>query len=349
MKNTSQGNNSWNSNKKTTTKTIYVTSTIKRNNSLPTFNSNPYNKNIKYFDKRGNTKNDEQVYIKITSGKVYVKVDGRDVDGIDSNGSLYIGGDAEVYVSNGSGDIYGNMASLDSEGSNVVDIGATVVVTASGMSGHGPGGPGGPDGMNGPPGMMGQGQGRGQNPPNMGNQEGNVFNIPDSTANIENEQPTNAPQMEMEQEDTNVIIDTNIDENEVNNLVAEQSNNQNENQNPFDGMKGQNFNQTSNPFENMGGRGGRGGPGGMGGPGGPGMETGVIKQANVQVTVESQEAGTEIILKDNEDNVIISHKPETAYSKILITTPKLVVGANYTVIAGTETQTVTASVDSESS
>ncbi|ORX57287.1 hypothetical protein BCR36DRAFT_345381 [Piromyces finnis] len=194
------------------------------------------------FNKRATDK-ETQVYIKITGGKVYVKVNGNDVDGIDSNGSLYIGGNAEVYVSNGSGDIYGFMAALDADGSNVIDKGATVIATGSSMGGFG--GPGGGSGMGGPPGG---------------------------------------------------------------------------------------FNQTNSSF------GGMGGP-----PGGFGMETGTVKQANIQVSVNAQEAGTEIILKDSDNNVIISHKVETKYSKILISTPQIIAGANYTLIAGTETQTVTAS------
>jgi len=113
--------------------------------------------------------------------------------------------------------------------------------------------------------------------------------------------------------------------------------------NPFGGMGGQNFNQTGNPFGGMGG--GQRGPGGPGGQGGgpPGMESGTVKQANIQVTVNTQEAGVEIILKDSDDNVIVQHKPDAKYSKILISTPQIIAGANYTLITGTETQTVTAS------
>jgi len=80
------------------------------------------------------TGTDGSVYINIVGGKTYVVVEGSDVDGIDSNGVLYIGGEAEVYVSISGGDIYGNMAALDSEGTNAIVSGPTVFVTASSQS-----------------------------------------------------------------------------------------------------------------------------------------------------------------------------------------------------------------------
>jgi len=75
---------------------------------------------------------DGSVYVNIVGGKSYINVTGMDVDGIDSNGVLYIGGKAEVYVSTSGGSIYGTMASLDSEGLNAICRGATVVATAGG-------------------------------------------------------------------------------------------------------------------------------------------------------------------------------------------------------------------------
>jgi len=97
----------------------------------------PFPNDDPFKDPRGppmrSKKDDEQVYVKIVGGKVSVLVDRFDVDGIDSNGALYIGGNAEVSVDNGNGDIFGNMAALDSNGSNTIDVGATVIVTAGGM------------------------------------------------------------------------------------------------------------------------------------------------------------------------------------------------------------------------
>jgi len=201
------------------------------------------------------------------------------------------------------------MASLDSEGSNIIDNGATVIVTASGMNngrmGGGPNGqrPGGPNN-------------NGMNQMNQINQmnQMNQNEIPE----MPNDLPTDMPQM--------------------NNIYNNSTQPQFEGFNP-------NFNQTEfgGPMEGeMKNRGGMGG-----GPGGPGgMESGSIKQANIQITVNSQEAGSEISVTDSEGNIIISHQPETTYSKILISSPKLVEGATYTIVAGTETQTATASVDS---
>jgi len=200
------------------------------------------------------TANDDKVYIRITGGKIYVTVNGFDVDGIDSNGSLYIGGDAEVYVSNASGDIYGFMAALDAEGSNVIDAGVTVIATAGSSGGFG-----------GFPGLQ---------PPGS-----NMTDIPGGFP-------------------------------------------------PPPGM-GPGGNMTDFP------------------PPPPGMEEeGEVKQGRIQVTIESQEAGTELTVKDKDGKVIITHKPTAAFSKILISTPKLKVGDTYTITAGTETQEATATDDS---
>jgi len=80
-----------------------------------------------------NYKNDEQVYIKITGGKVDVRVDGDDLDGIDSNGSLYIGGNAEVYVDTTYGGAFGHVGSIDSDGSKVFEGNVTALITSSGI------------------------------------------------------------------------------------------------------------------------------------------------------------------------------------------------------------------------
>jgi len=84
-------------------------------------------------------KNDNQVYIRITGGKLHVKVSGGDVDGIDSNGSLYIGGDAEVYVDDASGSIFGNMSAIDSSGTGIIDRYVTLFATGSGKTPPPPG------------------------------------------------------------------------------------------------------------------------------------------------------------------------------------------------------------------
>ncbi|OUM67258.1 hypothetical protein PIROE2DRAFT_5316 [Piromyces sp. E2] len=260
----------------TTTKTSLQTSIPKIDSDIDSnSNSSSSNSNSNFnCDIPKNYENDEKVYIRITGGKVYVKINGNDADGIDSNGSLYIGGDATVFVSNDPGDIYGNISALDAEGSNVIDKGASVVVTASkiappppddnfpGMGGPGgPVGPGGPDGFNGPNG-------------------------------------------------------------------------------PGD-------------MEGLGGPGGPGGPNGpngpggmegLGGPCGGSSEKGTVKQANIHIIVDLQEAGSDIIVKDSDGKIIITHQPENMFSEILISTPKLVEGATYTVVAGNVTTTSTATI-----
>jgi len=80
---------------------------------------------------------DGSVYINIVGGRTFITVQGNDLDGIDSNGDLYIGGNAEVYVSNQGGAIYGNMAAFDADGMNAICSGATVIGTAGGSSSSG--------------------------------------------------------------------------------------------------------------------------------------------------------------------------------------------------------------------
>ncbi|ORX46912.1 hypothetical protein BCR36DRAFT_585016 [Piromyces finnis] len=77
----------------------------------------------------GSSGTDGSVYVNIIGGKTFITVQGGDVDGIDSNGVLYIGGNAELYGSTGSGSIYGNMAVLDADGVNAICANATVIAT----------------------------------------------------------------------------------------------------------------------------------------------------------------------------------------------------------------------------
>ncbi|ORX65295.1 hypothetical protein BCR32DRAFT_272797 [Anaeromyces robustus] len=184
----------------------------------------------------GATGTDGSIYVNIVGGKTYVTVQGRDVDGIDSNGVLYIGGIAEVYACNNGGAIYGNMAAFDAEGMNAIDSNAVVIATAGGSSSGGRW------------------------------------------------------------------------------------------KRQFPGSQGR-----------PGGQGGQGGPGG-----GFGMETGKIYQPNIQTSITSQKAGTLLTVKDQSGNVIASFTPINDYSSILVTSPKMVVGQTYTIIAGTSTQTAVA-------
>jgi len=76
--------------------------------------------------------NDYQVYIRITGGKVDVRAYGDDLDAIDANGSLYIGGNAEVYASAHYGAAFGHISAIDADGSKIINSNSTAFVTASG-------------------------------------------------------------------------------------------------------------------------------------------------------------------------------------------------------------------------
>jgi len=80
--------------------------------------------------------NDGSVYINIVGGKVYTDAEGGEIDGIDANGVVYIGGNAEVYSSVNKGTIYGFYAAIDADGANSICPGATVVALAT-SSGNG--------------------------------------------------------------------------------------------------------------------------------------------------------------------------------------------------------------------
>ncbi|ORX85786.1 hypothetical protein BCR32DRAFT_265424 [Anaeromyces robustus] len=75
---------------------------------------------------------DEQVYIRFTGGRVDVRAEGPDLDAIDSNGSLYIGDNAEVYSSVVYGGAFGHMSALDSDGYKSIEANATALITGSG-------------------------------------------------------------------------------------------------------------------------------------------------------------------------------------------------------------------------
>ncbi|OUM61002.1 hypothetical protein PIROE2DRAFT_13117 [Piromyces sp. E2] len=79
--------------------------------------------------------NDGSMYANIVGGKLYITAkDDMNIDGIDSNGILYVGGNAEIYVNLEYGKIYGDFAALDSDGDNVVSGKATIVAAAAKLS-----------------------------------------------------------------------------------------------------------------------------------------------------------------------------------------------------------------------
>jgi len=257
------------------------------------------------------TGTDGSVYINIVGGKTYVTVDGNDVDGIDSNGILYIGGEAEVYASIKGGNIYGNMAVLDAEGTNVIVEGATVIATS---------------------GEMGNSENK------DGNKNGNMTeNMKNDNVNMNNN--NNNKRKRQESQNENMIGNMNDNmkpmfnntmENDINNMNRTMNGNVNENMKPM-------FNNTmDNNMNNMNGNMPNGNMGGM-------NESGSVNQPYIQTTVNTQNAGTQIIIKDRNDQVIVSFTPNVSYSSILITSPSMIAGENYTIITGDDSITAMAS------
>jgi len=245
------------------------------------------------------TVTDGSVYINIVGGKTYVTVDGNDVDGIDSNGVLYIGGEAEVYASISGGDIYGNMAALDAEGSNSIAAGASVFATSGNMGG---GMGGGMSGGSGGPGKGGRNK----------RQTSDSNNSDDSTSTSNNSDDS-----------------TNTSNN------SDDSTSTSNNSDDSSSTRGQ-LGEVNSPPGGMNGRGGMGGIGGMG-------ETGSVYQPYIQTSVDSQNAGTEIIVKDSSGNVLAKYTPSVSYSTILVSLPSLKAGESYTIVTGENSVTATAS------
>ena len=100
---------------------------------------------------QGSTKYTSDGVITVTGGKLYVEVAGRDVDGIDSNGS-YVQTGGFVVVCNYNADQSGNMAAVDTD-AGVSITGGVLIALGTVPSGGGQGGPGG----RGPGGRMGMG------------------------------------------------------------------------------------------------------------------------------------------------------------------------------------------------
>jgi len=247
------------------------------------------------------TVTDGSVYINIVGGKTYVTVDGNDVDGIDSNGVLYIGGEAEVYASISGGDIYGNMAALDAEGSNSIAAGASVFATSGNMGG---GMGGGMSGGSGGPGKGGRNK----------RQTSDSNNSDDSTSTSNNSDDS-----------------TNTSNN------SDDSTSTSNNSDDSSSTRGQ-LGEVNSPPGGMNG----GGGGGMGRMGGMG-ETGSVYQPYIQTSVDSQNAGTEIIVKDSSGNVLAKYTPSVSYSTILVSLPSLKAGESYTIVTGENSVTATAS------
>jgi len=101
------------------------------------------------------------------------------------------------------------------------------------------------------------------------------------------------------------------------------------------------------------------GPQGMEGEGGSGFqppfpppfpppedEEGKVYQPYIKVSLGSiQPLRTEITIKNSDDEILIQHQPKAKFGELLFTSPKVIVGETYTVIAGDETVTAVATID----
>jgi len=240
-----------------------VETEVTTENEIPATNDNVDNSENLDID----TRYDEQVYVRITSGKVQVTVDGDVVDGIDSNGSLYIGGDAEVYVSSLYGGIFGRFGALDTIGTKLIGEGATVLLSASGK-------------FSGMPGMPGTTEDE----------------LPNTVEKVLELYP------EYTLEEAEALLEKIL-------------------------KLGQ-----SNPEDNYiydeptGGK---------------------CIQPFIRVSFKIQEKGTSLKVLDSQNNTLIEHSPTTHYAIILFTSPEIVVGETYTVVAGDVTETIVAQVDKQ--
>lgn len=67
------------------------------------------------------------------------------------------------------------------------------------------------------------------------------------------------------------------------------------------------------------------------------------EQGVIAISVGNQSAKTQIELKDSDGNTIVSHTPELDFAVVIISTPELAKGENYTITVGSETGTFEAS------
>jgi len=325
------------------------------NNTTTTNNNN--NRNMFNMPATGT---DGSVYINIVGGKHHITITGIDVDAIDSNGVLYIGSEAQVYISI-EGSIYGNMAALDAEGSNSIVSDATVIVAATGgMGGMGGGGPWGPpqnnnstnsDTMNFPPpnGNDKTKENNGFNPqfPPNGNNTMNDFPPPpppDGNLNGGNPPPP-PPDGNMNGGNGFSSPPPNSNMNGGNGFSSPP---------PNGNMNGGNGYPPPPPPPNGNIDGGSGFPspppppppngnanGGQPPP--PMNESGKVYQPFIQTSINTQKAGTEITIKDAKGNVVASYTPNVSYSELLITSPSMKANEAYTIITGSDSVTVNAS------
>ncbi|ORX75470.1 hypothetical protein BCR32DRAFT_329785 [Anaeromyces robustus] len=311
-------------------------------NQLPINNDNHENNDITYNSSDTSSNDtDNDIYINIVGGKIYITASGSREDGIDSNGVLYIGGEAEVYVSIDGGSMYGKSSVFDSEGPNIINSGAIVVATSGG---------------------------------NADNTTTNTITTNDDTANDDNEiqqgeskqvnQEANSEsdrikdiekQLNDERERLKEIEQELEDEREkqnekalgneqpkelekelgdeierelddvVDTKVEGEINDEEENKEEvfMDKRHMKRQLQSSKSINEM-------------------DESGSIYQAYIYIFVSPQEAGTTLTIIDKNDKVIASYTPNLRYSEILVTSPDIVANEPYTIIIGTNTFSVEA-------
>ncbi|ORX75064.1 hypothetical protein BCR32DRAFT_305119 [Anaeromyces robustus] len=209
---------------------------------------------------------DEQVYIRIIGGKVDVKADSKNTDGIDSNGSLYIGGNSEVYADIVYGSAFGRLSSIDSDGYKSINGNATALITGSGKFYSGT--------------VLEDGI-KGTSSADDLTPEYVIKMYPDKT-----------------REEAESIVE----------YVK------------MSAANGQEFIYDD-----------------------PGSCS--FFQPYVRIIFTTQREGIPIIIKDKEGKVLIERKPRAQFGIIFFTSPELIEGETYTIIAGNKSDTVIAEVD----
>lgn len=65
-------------------------------------------------------------------------------------------------------------------------------------------------------------------------------------------------------------------------------------------------------------------------------------QGVIAVNARIQNPGSEIIVKDSNGKIILSHQPELDYQIVIISTPELVKGETYTLMVGSQSGEISA-------
>ncbi len=82
---------------------------------------------------------------------------------------------------------------------------------------------------------------------------------------------------------------------------------------------------------------------GTGASGGMAQTFSSSEQGVISVQVGNQTVGTAITLKDSQGNILVSHSPELSFAVVIISTPDIVSGQEYTLTVGSQTEKFKAS------